>query len=184
MKVAIASALFAVAAADVSSHVSSSHGHGPAVTHAVHQPHHAPAVHHAPVHHAPPVHHAAPVHHAPAYKPAPAYGHHEPSYDGPAVYQYAYEVNDDYTGTNFGAEEARDGYNTNGQYRVVLPDCRTQTVTYTVDEYGGYVADVQYDGYACEYHPEPKAAYHAAPVHHAPAYKPAPTYKPAPSYHA
>ena len=50
---------------------------------------------------------------------------------------------------------------------VLLPDCHTQTVTYTVDGYNGYVADVQYSGYAKEYKP-------------APAYKPAPSYAPAP----
>ena len=104
---------------------------------------------------------------APAYKPAPKY--HEPQYSEPAVYNYGYEVVDDYHGVNFGASEDRNGKATSGSYHVLLPDGRTQTVTYTVDGYNGYVADVQYSGYAKEYKP-------------APAYKPAPTYKPAPSY--
>ena len=106
-----------------------------------------------------------PVHHAPAYKPAPAY-------EGPANYNFAYAVADDYSGVNFGHNEARDGYATNGQYNVLLPDGRTQTVTYNVgDDYSGYVADVQYSGEA-KYDP-------------APAYKPAPApYHPAPApYH-
>ena len=61
------------------------------------------------------------------------------------------------------------------RYHVLLPDGRTQTVTYTVgDGYSGFVADVQYSG-------EAKYPEHHAP---APAYKPAPVYKPAPSYHA
>ena len=103
---------------------------------------------------------------APAYKPAPAY------HEEPANYAYNYAVNDDYAGVNFNQEESRNGYATNGQYSVLLPDGRTQTVTYTVgDGYTGYQADVQYSGYAKEYQP-------------APAYKHAPAYKPAPRYHA
>ena len=79
---------------------------------------------------------------------------------GPANYNYAYAVADSYSGANFGATEARDGYATTGSYNVLLPDGRTQTVTYTVgDDYSGYVADVQYSG-------EP-APYAAAPAPHA-----------------
>ena len=97
---------------------------------------------------------------APAYKPAPAY------HEEPANYAYNYAVNDDYAGVNFNQEESRNGYATNGKYSVLLPDGRTQTVTYTVgDGYTGYQADVQYSGYAKEY-------------------QPAPAYKPAPRYHA
>ena len=105
------------------------------------------------------------------YKPAPSY--HEPKYeDGPAKYEYKYGVDaqDGYNGyVQFGAEEARDGYSTYGSYRVLLPDGRTQIVTYnTADGYSGNVMDVKYEG---------KASY--APVH-----KAAPSYKPAPTYHA
>ena len=97
---------------------------------------------------------------APSYKPAPAY------HEEPANYAYNYAVVDDYHGVNFNQEESRNGYATNGQYSVLLPDGRTQTVTYTVgDGYTGYQADVTYSGYAKEYHP-------------------APAYKPAPRYHA
>ena len=68
---------------------------------------------------------AAPAGPVAPYAPAP----HGPTYkDAPAVYQYGYAVNDDYTGTNFGANEARDGYATNGEYHVALPDGRIQTV--------------------------------------------------------
>ena len=98
------------------------------------------------------------------YKPAPSYK------EEPANYQYAYAVKDDYANVDFDANEARDGYATNGGYRVVLPDGRTQTVTYTVaDGYSGYVADVSYEGearydeYKPNYHPAP--AYHAAPAY-------------------
>ena len=91
---------------------------------------------------------------APAYKPAPTY--HEPVYeDAHPAYNYAYAVKDDYAGLHFGADETRDGYNAHGNYHVLLPDGRTQTVTYTVDGYGGYVADVKYSGEAKYAEPAP-----------------------------
>merc|ERR1739838_491276 len=98
-----------------------------------------------------PVYNPAPVYKpAPAYKPAhPQQAYHEPAYEGPALYQYGYAVADDYSGANFAANENRDGYATTGEYRVNLPDGRTQIVTYSVaDAYGGYVADVKYEGVA------------------------------------
>jgi len=62
---------------------------------------------------------------APAYAPAPVYGA-EPVYpDTVPSYNYNYGVADGYSGANFGASEARDGYNTNGEYHVALPDGRT-----------------------------------------------------------
>eukprot|EP00095_Tigriopus_kingsejongensis_P006890 snap_masked-scaffold125_size330479-processed-gene-1.1 protein:Tk06890 transcript:snap_masked-scaffold125_size330479-processed-gene-1.1-mRNA-1 annotation:"hypothetical protein DAPPUDRAFT_238102" len=135
---------------------------------------------------------SAPNHPAPApYTPAPAPYHAAPNHSGPSYheepthYQYGYAVQDEYAGTSFRANEARDGYATNGEYSVLLPDGRTQTVTYTVDDYSGYVADVKYDGYAKEYQPtphQPAPAYKPAPYQPAP-YKPAPykpRYQPAP----
>ena len=117
---------------------------------------------------------AFPSHPAPAYK--------EPAYDAPAAYQYQYGVEDSYSGVNFGQNEARDGYATNGEYRVALPDGRTQIVTYQVnDGYSGYIADVRYEGEAHfdEYKPTykahspsyhaPASTYHAEPIYHAPA---------------
>jgi len=115
---------------------------------------------------------------APSYAPAPpaAYGGY-----GPAAYNFAWEVLDTYSGNDFGHQEARNDKLTTGSYHVALPDGRVQTVTYTVDGYGGYSAEVTYDGEAAypEYKPAPykPAPYHPAP----PAYKPAPpAYKPAP----
>merc|ERR1712168_287942 len=146
MKAFVISALVAVAAArpDVSSHAIISHGHGPVVSHAVHAPHHGAVVHHAAplVHHAAPlVHHAAPlVHHAPVVPHHPAPYHEEP----PKDYTFGFEVNDydAYGNPNHHARtETREGPVVKGQYRVELPDCRTQIVDYFVDEYKQYHAD-------------------------------------------
>ena len=94
-------------------------------------------------------------------------------------YNYGYEVKDDYY-NNFGHQENSDGKVVSGSYHVLLPDGRTQTVTYKVDGYSGYVADVKYDGYAKDY--DYKPAYKAAPAYTAPAYT-APAYT-APAYKA
>merc|ERR1712038_2008818 len=143
----------------------------------------------APYHPAP-----APYHPAPApYHPAPAPYHEE----APKNYQFGYDVHgyDEYGNPNVHSRtEARDGYNVKGQYRVELPDCRTQIVDYFVDEYKQCHADVKYEGEICPdkslikhakdpYHPAP-APYHApAPApYHAPA--PAPYHAPAPVVHA
>merc|ERR1712141_748615 len=159
------------------------------ISHAVHQPHHGPAIVHAPVHHAvhAPIHHAvhAPVHHAvhhpaviahaapyhapapaPYHAPAPAY--HEPAYpDEPNPYTFEYAVADDYSKAAFNAAETSDGAGVvSGAYSVALPDGRTQHVEYTSDHYNGYIADVSYEGVpvypeAKPYHPAPAPAYHA-----------------------
>ena len=116
---------------------------------------------------------------APAYKPQPSYHPrpaykapaHEQSYDEPAKYDFSYDVHGygDYE-PQFNAQEARDGYATQGSYSVVLPDGRTQTVTYRVDDaYSGTIADVTYEG---------EAQYPAYQPTHKPSYKPA-AYKPA-----
>ena len=44
-------------------------------------------------------------------------------------YAYAYEVIDPLGDTNFGHRESSDGVVVEGEYRVVLPDGRTQIVT-------------------------------------------------------
>ena len=93
-----------------------------------------------------------------SYNPAPSYA------SEPASYSYQWAVKDDYSNNNYGQTETRNGDKTTGSYSVLLPDGRTQTVTYSVDGYGGYVADVTYEGEA--------------------KYPEAPKYKPAPSYSA
>merc|ERR1712227_513700 len=105
---------------------------------------------HAPVHHAP----------APAYK-AETYP------DEVSPYTYTYAVADDYSKSNFNAEETSDGAGSaQGSYSVALPDGRIQHVTYTANGYDGYVADVTYEGTAVypeakPYVPAPAPAYHA-----------------------
>merc|ERR1739846_123832 len=143
----------------------------------------------APYHPAPKPYHPPP----PAYKPAP----YHPEKIPPKPFAYEYGVKDEYSGANFGQNEVQDEYGTvTGEYRVLLPDGRTQIVSYTADHEHGYVAEVTYEGVAHyePYHPKP-APYHApkpapyhplpkpAPYHPKPApYHPAP-YHPAPVYH-
>ena len=122
-----------------------------------------PAPYHAPLAPAP--------YHAPLLK-------HAPIEYAPAPYAFQYGVADEYSHANFNAQETADGKVTSGSYSVHLPDGRIQTVTYTADDYAGFVADVKYEGTAA--YPVAKApAYHAAP---APAYHAAPLIKLAPAY--
>eukprot|EP00095_Tigriopus_kingsejongensis_P003560 maker-scaffold1514_size37881-snap-gene-0.6 protein:Tk03560 transcript:maker-scaffold1514_size37881-snap-gene-0.6-mRNA-1 annotation:"bcs-1 protein" len=99
----------------------------------------------------------------PPYRPAPAPYQPEPKYEEPAQYQYAYAVKDEYSQLDFNANEEREGYATSGSYQVLLPDGRTQTVTYSVNGDSGYVADVQYAGEAKyePYQPKPAPKYPA-----------------------
>ena len=85
------------------------------------------------------------------------------------VFQYQFGVNDqEYSGAVFSHQENRADYNTQGEYRVNLPDGRVQIVTYTAGP-EGYVADVTYEG---------EAVYADAPAYHP---KPAPYHAPAPA---
>ena len=69
---------------------------------------------------------------------------------GPAKpYSFAYEVVDPAGGNAYGHRENSDGNGvTEGEYRVVLPDTRTQIVKYRVTPETGYVATVTYEGTA------------------------------------
>ena len=152
---------------------------------------HAPAPYHpAPYHPAPAPYHPPPAPYPP--KPAP---HHDPYKIPPRPFAYEYGVKDEYSGAYFDKKETQDEYGVvSGEYRVALPDGRTQIVTYHADHENGYVADVKYEGEPkyephhpkphhpapAPYHPKP-APYHPPPPKPAP-YHPAPVYKPAP-YH-
>merc|ERR1712213_151613 len=116
--------------------------------------------------------HSSPVaQYAPAPYPAEAaYPDIKPSYN------YQFGVNDpEYSGAVFSHQENREDYNTQGEYRVNLPDGRVQIVSYTAGP-EGYVADVTYEGEAI--YPE-EAPY--KPAAYAPAPAPAPVVKVAPA---
>ncbi|XP_076236663.1 uncharacterized protein LOC143180662 isoform X2 [Calliopsis andreniformis] len=68
--------------------------------------------------------------------------------DQPMSYEFGYAVKDQATGNDFGRRETSDGETVRGEYRVQLPDGRTQIVTYTADWRTGFHADVRYEGTA------------------------------------
>ncbi|EFX72277.1 hypothetical protein DAPPUDRAFT_326410 [Daphnia pulex] len=87
----------------------------------------------------------APAYPAPAY-PAPAYS--KPAYEyEPMPYSFDWAVKDEPSYNDYSHQQSSDGKVVTGSYRVVLPDGRTQIVTYKADE-NGYVADVKYEGEA------------------------------------
>merc|ERR1712029_1310009 len=136
-----------------------------------------------PVPDGPPAPYAPPP---PAYKPAPykpAPHGYKPEKLPPQPFAYQYGVKDDYSGASFDKSASQDPNGVvQGEYRVALPDGRTQIVTYSADHAGGFIADVKYEGTAV-YPPAPKGGYGPAPApKYAPAppkYAPAPVYKPA-----
>ncbi|XP_066966785.1 pro-resilin-like [Macrobrachium rosenbergii] len=110
-----------------------------------------------------------------------SYGHEK--YEKGMPFDFNYEVKDHYKGLDYSHNSNSDGNLVTGKYHVLLPDGRTQIVTYTADHYKGYQAEVAYEGEAK--YPEP-GHYKPAPSygHPAPAYgTPAPSYgHPAPAY--
>ncbi|KAL0117938.1 hypothetical protein PUN28_008963 [Cardiocondyla obscurior] len=77
-------------------------------------------------------------------------GHDNQDYgdNEPKAYEFGYSVKDQATGNDFGRQETSDGETVRGEYRVQLPDGRTQIVTYTADWRTGFHADVRYEGTA------------------------------------
>lgn len=70
---------------------------------------------------------------------------------------------------DFGHQETADGKVTSGSYRVVLPDGRTQVVTYKDDGYG-LVADVKTVGEIKSYDYKPSYPAYPAPPAYPPKY--------------
>ncbi|XP_071551231.1 larval cuticle protein A2B-like [Panulirus ornatus] len=92
---------------------------------------------------------------APTYAPPPppAYGPPAPPPEAYPKYEFTWNVKDDYSGNDFGQDEKRDGYDTQGSYYVLLPDGRIQKVTYNVNGDSGFLADVTYEpGSVKSYH--------------------------------
>ncbi|XP_037086674.1 pro-resilin-like, partial [Pollicipes pollicipes] len=67
--------------------------------------------------------------------------------ESPTPYSFSYDVLD-VRGNDFGAAEESNGEEVQGQYSVVLPDGRLQTVSYSVEGDSGFVADLEYEGEA------------------------------------
>ncbi|XP_064119179.1 uncharacterized protein LOC135224262 [Macrobrachium nipponense] len=87
-----------------------------------------------------------------------SYGHEK--YEKGMPFDFNYDVKDHYKGLDYGHNSNSDGNLVTGKYYVLLPDGRTQIVTYTADHYKGYQAEVAYEGEAK--YPEP-GHYKAAP---------------------
>ena len=74
-------------------------------------------------------------------------------YSQPEPYDFEYGVKDQPSNTDFSRKESSDGNTVMGEYKVLLPDGRTQTVTYKADDQTGFQAAVKYDGEAKPYNP-------------------------------
>ncbi|KAF2367126.1 Insect cuticle protein [Trinorchestia longiramus] len=72
---------------------------------------------------------------------------------GGMPFDFAYHVQDQYSGTQFGHNSNSDGKVTTGEYRVLLPDGRTQIVTYTAGHQKGFNAKVRFEGEVQPYEP-------------------------------
>ena len=98
-------------------------------------------------------------------------------------YDFSWAVKDEPSNNDYAHQEKSDGEVVTGSYRVLLPDGRTQIVTYRVQGDSGFVAEVKYEGEANkEYKPAYKPAAYPSPAYPSPAY-PSPAY-PAPKYPA
>ncbi|CAG0882759.1 unnamed protein product [Darwinula stevensoni] len=82
----------------------------------------------------------------------------------PEVYEFEYGVKDNSTGQVFSHKEGREGPDTQGEYRVLLPDGRYQIVEYTADKLG-YRAKVSFEGDKTQSYPgsTPRPSYTPPP---------------------
>nr|XP_027210976.1 pro-resilin-like [Penaeus vannamei] len=80
--------------------------------------------------------------------------HEYATYHGhPEAQGFGYAVDDNDNGNKFTHNGYSEGDTTKGEYRVLLPDGRTQIVTYSSDPERGYMARVTYEGTARPYTP-------------------------------
>ncbi|XP_046974469.1 pro-resilin-like [Vanessa cardui] len=79
--------------------------------------------------------------------------HHGNENEVPKSYEFGYSVKDAKSGNDYDRREMSDGNVVQGEYRVQLPDGRTQIVTYHADWQTGFHANVRYEGKAS--YPEP-----------------------------
>ncbi|OXA61041.1 leucine-rich repeat extensin-like protein 3 [Folsomia candida] len=93
-------------------------------------------------------------------------GEHEPG----MPFDFTYAVKED-DGNDFSHQAQSDGDVVKGEYRILLPDGRTQVVKYTADWKNGYNAEVTFEGEAV--YPEPAPTRPPAP-------RPPPTTRPPP----
>ncbi|CAH2987389.1 unnamed protein product [Chilo suppressalis] len=82
--------------------------------------------------------------------------HHEPG----MPFDFSYAVNED--GNDYSHNAISDGDVTRGEYRVALPDGRTQVVKYTADWKNGFNAEVTYEGEAR--YPDQQPGYGSGPA--------------------
>lgn len=75
-------------------------------------------------------------HHHPDEHEHEHHHHHEPG----MPFDFAYAVNED--GNDYSHNAKSDGDVTRGEYRIALPDGRTQIVRYTADWKNGFNAEV------------------------------------------
>ncbi|CAL4091473.1 unnamed protein product, partial [Meganyctiphanes norvegica] len=62
------------------------------------------------------------------------------------TYKFEYLEQDEHEGTKYGREEQSDGNKVQGVYSINLPDGRTQTVHYEVEDETGFRASIPYNG--------------------------------------
>ena len=83
---------------------------------------------------------------------------------GPGMpYSFSWAVDEPEYGNQYGHQEESDGVVTQGEYRVLLPDGRTQIVTYSVQGDSGFQAQVTYEGEA-QFPPAGRPALPGAPA--------------------
>ncbi|XP_076036595.1 uncharacterized protein LOC143022331 [Oratosquilla oratoria] len=79
----------------------------------------------------------------PSYNPpTPVYGHAAPATSSPAQYDFNWEVKYEYSGNDFGHQESRNGYDTQGAHYVLQLDGWLRRVDYIVNGDSGFVTQV------------------------------------------